>query len=591
MDIVPNRVLKLWVAIGYIAVAVGVIVAHNNPATHFVLDIYASTPTLFWIGTGLGIFISFFSIFLFNERSRPILGLFCVSVTAIVLLPILRGIHFVGRGDGLTHLGLARGMITGTVDPSVSLYPSIHLMSIAISSVTGNGLTDGFLLTLAITVLLFVCMIPLIVRIILPSRWSLPVGLYSGALILPLDYISVSMSPHPSTQAILFVPTVVLSWLLYYHQRTVPSAVLVSGAFFGLNLIHPQHSANILFVLGSFVIAHLIDDRADFLAQTRNNSAIVLFSALSIFFWTWGRFRTRFDSGIGALLSPLYTETTGTPQEVVERSSSLSEIGSGPIEIFFKLFFIKSVFVTFTILVLLIALISYSRSTSNQSSRKFGLTDSSSRLLLYMGVGCIPVALIFLFLSIGSVTTQYFRYIGFLMSLGTMFGAVFIAQGIELTFQNKKIRTGICIGLSILLLLSLLIVFPSPYISRSSAHVPESHMDGYDTIFNYSEENLAIKFTRTPTGRFWDALEAHSLQRRMDVGERVPDHFYNQSLHKKAEAEQYLAITDSDRTIDVNLYDGFRWSRSDYEYLGSQPGIEKVTTSGGVELYYVQPTE
>jgi hypothetical protein len=295
-----------------------------------------------------------------------------------------------------------------------------------------------------------------------------------------------------------------------------------------------------------------------------------------------------------ALLSPLYTETTGTPQEVVERSSSLSEVGSGPVEIYFKLFFVKSVFVAFTVLVLLIALTSYNGRSKIQSDKKFYFTNNTSRLLLYMGIGCIPIAFIFLFLMVGSVTTQYFRYIGFLMSLGTIFGAVFIAQGIELTFHSKKARTGICIGLSVLLVLSLLVVFPSPYISRSSDHVSESHMSGYETIFNYSEEDLTIKFTRTPTIRFWDALEGqYFLQERNNTrkGEQARDHFYGQRLRKEAETEHYLAITDYDRAVDTHVYNGFRWSRDDFEYLESEPGIGKVTTNGGVELYYIQPTD
>jgi len=55
------------------------------------------------------------------------------------------------------------------------------------------------------------------------------------------------------------------------------------------------------------------------------------------------------------------------------------------------------------------------------------------------------------------------------------------------------------------------------------------------------------------------------------------------------EQPRYVPVPEADRVRDPVLWNGFRFSHSDFAYLNSEPGIDKVQANGGYDLYMVQP--
>jgi hypothetical protein len=142
-------------------------------------------------------------------------------------------------------------------------------------------------------------------------------------------------------------------------------------------------------------------------------------------------------------------------------------------------------------------------------------------------------------------------------------------------------------GLVLMLVLSLLVYFPSPYILQPNNQVTESQLEGYEAGLDHSQASLDIMFIRSPPSRYFDAQVRPTGQRRGDTYRndlKTPDHFANQRLHQR-DLTTYVVVTSADYKRDVKIYKGFRFNRSDFEYLESAPGINRVYSSGGTTFY------
>jgi len=71
----------------------------------------------------------------------------------------------------------------------------------------------------------------------------------------------------------------------------------------------------------------------------------------------------------------------------------------------------------------------------------------------------------------------------------------------------------------------------------------------------------------------------------------IPDHFDNRTLRTYYEEPVYIPVTEADRVRDPELWNGFRFSDADFEYLETEPGINKVQSNGGYTLYRVEPAD
>jgi hypothetical protein len=69
----------------------------------------------------------------------------------------------------------------------------------------------------------------------------------------------------------------------------------------------------------------------------------------------------------------------------------------------------------------------------------------------------------------------------------------------------------------------------------------------------------------------------------------VPDHFADQNLRSYFDNPEYLAITEADRVRDGDVYKGFRFSSQDFTYLDNEPGIDKIQSNGGLDIYLINP--
>ena len=574
----------LLTILGFILATISVFTARWSDADVYELSIYTSTPDVFWISIVLCFMISLLLVASPQKKNYGGNALMFLSFTIIIFLPILRRYYYIGEGDSLTHLGYARSFLTNVLDVTDILYPSIHVLSVFLSSISGTTVRFSMMFISLFFLLLFIISSFLVVRAFITYKYRY-IGIFLPGLLLPVNLVSIYPNPHPATSAILYFPFLAFVYVKYtqleYSEWLVSNILLYAGIVF----LHPQIGATVLLFYAIITIFKINENKL--LAQNNYSSISALITVLNLLiFWVWSSAKPKFARGIQGYLRSLLVETD-TATEVTQRGASLSDLGSGLDILATKLFLISFIASLISVSIVAYCLITYSRRiTSSGTLDKFRRL-STDRFIIIIALGTVPAFGLFLFTLAIDITTQYFRYHGFIMVTVTIISAYSVKYFHAKLAVDRLLNTVYVFGLVLMLALSLLVYFPSPYILQPNNQVTESQIEGYETGLEHSQPGLDIMFIRSPPSRYFNAEIVPTGQSRGDTYQddiKTPDHFANQSLHQR-DLTTYIAVTSADYKRDVNLYKGFRFNRSDFEYLESAPGINKVHSSGGTTFY------
>jgi len=595
-----ERSLHFWLIAGYISLCFATIIAWSRPATGYESSIYGGTPISFWVGI-LTALTAAVAASLRPNRTHRVAGvaLAGISIITIVALPIIRGYYWLGEGDSLTHVGFALNIQNGLLPLQGFRYPAVHTIGILISDVTGISLFQSFLLVIPIFVLLFFLFVPLAVRELVPNLSTIIVGVFSGLFLLQMNFLGVHTQVHPTSQALMIVPLILFLFTANYLRSDRRLFLLFVTAVTALVLVHPQQAANLLILLSSMAVIALIHSQRgtgdswigywDLLVPTLTTGAL---------FWLWVGNLARFEAAFAAFVSNLLLVETGTATEVASRSVSLSQVGGSIEGIFLKIFSVALLFCLLTGSTMIEGFnkVFIARTDVNRKWLTIPNTCSETRtvLILYLLLGIIGIIGIFLAYLVANITSQYFRHYGFMMVIVSITGSIPFAQ--LLTYLSERFRlpstnTVYAIVVFLLLLLSIPVIHPSPYIYQPSGHVPESQVDGYETSFGYRDENIVYSYVRSSASRYHDATHGWKVREsKEDVNaRRIPDHFADRRLTSYFDQRTYVAVTGADRVRDPVIFNGLRFNQSDFQYLENEKGINKIQTSDEFDLYLVEP--
>lgn len=120
---------------------------------------------------------------------------------------------------------------------------------------------------------------------------------------------------------------------------------------------------------------------------------------------------------------------------------------------------------------------------------------------------------------------------------------------------------------------------------------------GYETAF---ENRGDVRFTglRSPGERYSDAILGYETSKAADWrGEAIygsdmnatGENFTAERLTTVFEEPRYLPVTDAARARELAVYKGLRFPRRGFRTLDSQPGVSRVQSGGGFDLYYIEP--
>ena len=592
-----NTFLKILTAVGFVAVGAGTLVAHGDPATGFEMSIYAGTPNLFWICTSAALLGSV--IVVFANPNRQLLAtagaLGGTAMVTIVSVPLIRGYHYVGASDSLSHLGTTIDLNAGLLAMTESRYPAVHTVGSVLHDATGLAITDTLLLVVVVYILAFFVFVPLSIRQLTGNTTMTYIGLFVGFLLLPINHLSPSMYIHPTSQALMYTPVVLFTFFGLYRTRSWRSSglFLLTGATY--ILVHPQQAANLL---GFVCFVALFQIGLDLYRGARlgryREWIIPETIVLGVAFWLWVRTREAFWNALEAVYMIPFTDTTPA-ESTVTRSYSLTEVGGSLPEVFMKLFFVSSLFALLTVCA---ALLEFSRRHNEFSSQTGtdavspdgGSVQSDHR---YVFAGLTAIGLVFTIYVVGGISDQYFRQLGMLMVFASILGAIALGRGLTAIATRQSVSVGrwaIASFLVICLVVTVPVVYSSPYIYDSSNHVTKTQMEGYETTFTHQSESIAFQNVRSSVSRYGHAIQGRDVPTSAYYDAEtpgVPDHFSNRSLPASYEDPTYVPVTETDRTLDPVLWEGFRFSHADFQYLDTDAEINRVQSNGGYDLYLV----
>lgn len=585
-----HRFLTLGLSLGFVLVALAVIVARTAPATGHEVSIYLETPLTVWIFLGSAVLLSITTILVTNDRvlNGFAVVLMFLGAVSFVAIGILRGYRFHGLADPLTHLGWIRDLQAGRMGFTEVYYPAAHSIAIAINELAGVPDERAAMLVVLLFTLVFFIFVGLSVRTVLPWRGAGVIGFLSAFLILPVTNISTELMFHTFTLGSFFFMLVFFLFIRHVTDppadapvvgRISPTAIGLTFVLLASILVHPQVALNILIFLAAIFALQVVVGRRGFGQPLLGRRTVyVPFIVMAIAWVAWNsQFPHVFVVG-GSVLDSIVgviEGTMGLAEDTGEQMESVQMVAS-PFEMYLKLFLVSTVYVLLALGAVGVA----ARGTEGP------MGDRARVAVLYVAASGVLLVPFFLAHIVGDRSHLFFRHVGFSMAIVTFLGAVMLVVFAERLTRGRRhaIVRPLAVGLlAIVLILSLLSVFPSPYIYYQSHHGTDHEFEGYTIAFEYHEEPIPFSGIRRGPSRFVDALIA-------DGGVRTVDSVPGDDLHDLGgvyDEPFYLPITKSDVEREVTAYHELRYEASAIDGVGDQYGVDRVHSNGEFEMYLV----
>ncbi|TYT63485.1 MFS transporter [Natrialba swarupiae] len=589
---------KLILTGGFLAVTVGAFLAHTSPAAGYELSIYASTPTAVWFGLAAAMLVSLavaFAPATDGSRTRSIALVLGGLVMAVFAgLPIVRGYHFYGHHDALTHLGWARGIAEGSISPFDLLYPGIHTVSVFINAVVGIPITRALLLVGVFSTIAFAAFVPLSVGTIVPDSLAVAIATFGAFLLLPVTTISTFMHPHAMTQTILLFALFVFVLLKYVtadERRSAGLPMLVAVVAIAAVVYHPQYVAHMLVVMVGICAIQFLFPRLPLVSRTaiaRRVAGHQRLYGLTLFvlgaFLLWSANHGFFSGFAGrAITSALEYILTGSGQagaSIVAQGGSVLSIGGSLTEVFLKLFFAHLV-----VTVLATALIA----TVFLVGRPARFPDVPATTV-YLATGLAGLSALFVVYFVSVTSEMYFRVFGLMMVFAVILASIAFhttVRSLSARISPPTIRT-VAVGIfAILLISSLAAVYASPYTYGQTHHVSQAQMHGYETSFANAGEEVELAGFRGSPNRFADAIFA--AETRTNEHASVSPETFEQGPGEYYGIEQYLVVSQLDQERELISYQGLLYSEYDFDSLDDRRDLDRVHANGEVTTYRVNP--
>ena len=590
-------------AVGYLAIVVAIVAARSAPAEGYEVSIYAATPTPTWIGLGTALAIALWLALRARGIDQAVaVGLGSLAVTTIVGLPLVRGYRFLGKGDGLTHLGWTRDIVDGALLPIELFYPGVHGLATVIHAIGGFEIEQATQLAALLVFVPFVVFVPLVVRAIAGDPLVTGCAAVLAWCVLPINNVATHMGVHTNSNALFFVPVVLFALVAYLSRRStldrLPFGLSAYGVVLvvtglGLLVIHPQQMVNVVAILAVVgTLQWLVRSRRPEHPIATQPTIYAYTVVLGTAFLVWSTTNERFRDALGGLATGLATAEIGGDETVDQHETSLEAIGGSVTELFVLLFLVSTVVAAVGGLYVLWTWLGRS-----------DLSPDGRSHVTYLGVSLVPLAGIFAVYFFGT-GTMAFRQVGFLFVVLTILGAVGLGSAagwLGTRTSAVGVRSLLSLALAACLVLSLATVFASPLIYDPTQHVSEAHYSGYETAFETGQDDHAYAGLGYAVHRYHDGIhgvesvEGHSVQLTgWGDGTVDPDAFNDgavEELYDEEEDEYYVVVTAYDTSREFDVYRELHYEPGGLEDLESNPRVNKYVENDEFVLYEVRLDE
>jgi hypothetical protein len=565
-----------------------VMVIVTPPANGYEVSIYGAYPVFFWallLGSMLvATIVIVGSAHRSHDRTWVFGVLLFLFVDAIVLLlPYLRGYLLYGVSDAMTHIGYTMDIdIYGAAVGNI--YPPMHLVALLISDATGlDVMTVGLFLPVVFSAVYFGGMY-YVLTYMLDSRTQVLFGL--PFVLLPvLGRAHINFRPYDA--AVLLIP--VLLYVFFKSQRTptLATRTVLVVVLVAVLLYHPLTALFLvvvfLFYLASRYIPQ-VHDRHDTPTSFVSLSAAVFLAWYTTFISILKRFDLLYEKLFGA----------SEGQAPVEGYTSAAEKASPPlIDIVQTAVFQYGVeFVLFGLgyLFLVLALLLLFQKQFVPTSYVMMLGGT----LLVFSFG----GLAFLFVDLLAPHSRPWKIakIAAVIVVGQLF--YMLVYRWDITANRSTLRAGaysllvVCIAL--LIGLSVMGLYPSPYNKSSNAQVTEMEVAGSEWAADHGSTDHQVAGVVLSYHRFHDALYGKITPQPFEYA-GVPNHF-NYTEHRylgdSYETDIYLVVNERGRIVYPEVFpdyrENWRYTPEDFARLERDRTAQRIYDSGEYNQYRVE---
>lgn len=615
----PNLPIVILIT-GFLGLLGALLSAHGAPTTTYEVDIYGATPTAFWIGVGVA-YAAFLLTWVLDRRAwNTTVGLLLGggATTAIVALPLIRGYHFYGRSDAMTHLGWVRSLEAGSLDVVNFVYPGSHSLSVIVHQTTGLDVPFSLMLVVLSFVVVFLVFVPLSAYALTGDLGYTAVAGFSAFLLLPINNIATELPYFPFLLATFFFATTL--YLVVKHltlpQRggavrwgwsaMSPTSVLIPITSAGVLFLHPQAAMDVLAVVGGIVIGQLAARRyrPDHpLTDTRLLHGQFVF--LLIIFVVWSShqgaaIRTAEQIGTSIEMALVGSEEGQFLHTATSRTESASRTGTSPAVLFAKLFLVSTVYLVLGGVAAAAAL-----SGTPDADRR-----SPANVVTLFAISGVPLVVVSFFHTFGGISGYLYRHIGFVLLIATLLGAVGVLTVSDRVLGRSwpgpltptPVRGFVAVLAATALVLSLLTVFPSPYILNPSHQLTEAEADGYEVALRHKPDAVWNAPTAVWFGSVRQGPERYRESRRVTYPREhrivysgpVPNSgLFDLAAHYRTHREpivrrdHYLPVLHYDVARETVAYRELRYTREGLAAIEDQPAIHRIQDNGELRVYYV----
>jgi len=589
-----TTVLKVLLAVGFLAFVGALALAYSRPATGYEISIYRSTPTGFWVGSVIAGIIGLTVAFA-PPTPRRLRGLALTLVTAVAMsvfaLPLVRSYFFYGAGDSMTHLGWAQGLSSEALGAFGFIYPAVHMMSLFLSDLSGFELTYTLqFVPLVVFPLVSIVSTMLCVQYLTDSKWAVPIGLAAGLLLLPINHLSIHLMAHPSSQAILFLPFVLYLVFRFVNDPSdrfafaTPIGIALAVTCVATVFIHPQEAMSLIVLLGTIAAVQFGYKRfrpTDRIAQHRPLYAHTILTFLVFASWV-----PQHERPVGRILYVIQqfrqVGATAGAEQTETQASSLVALGGSIDELFVKLFLVT----------LIISILAAVLMAANLFGKLSDRTPGRTALMTYMTAGLVPLGGLFVVVFVADQGDHYFRFMGFMMVPVTILGAVAIsklATRLEANVSRSTVATGLVVMFTVMVAMQGLAMHPSPYYYQSNNQVTESSMEGYSVAFEHRDEETTFIAPRGGPERYVQVYYGRPTAEQVDFPlDGVRGEVFNTNLSTAYDADRYIGIREANYESEVGLYNGLRYTDEGFRSLETESNTYRVQDNGGFQLYLIR---
>lgn len=585
-------------SVGFLAVATATVIARANPATTYEPSVYTGTPMSTWIGFALALSIAVSAVLTCRGRQQAIgIGLGGLTVTAIVSLPVIRNYYFAGMGDGLSHLGWTRDIVTGKMAAHELFYPGVHAIGSIFHILGGVSIERGLLFTIVVLFIPFLVFVPLVTRDLSGNELAVGIAAIVSWMVLPINNVATHMGVHTNSNALFLVPVVIFALVAYLRRTTIerlpfglsPFSILIYVSGIALLLVHPQQMANVVIFFAAvsgvqFLARRRYDDHPMVEHPTAYTSTIIL----GIIFAVWAVGNKRFRDALVGLVYGLLTKDVGAGAEVGQRGGSLTEIGGSLTELFVTMFLEAALI---GLIVGLFVLLTWLGRTK--------LTQEAWSFITYFGIALIPLGGLFVVYFVGT-PTMAFRQLGFLYVILTILAGIALAHGVGRlsgVISTPGANAITSVFLSACLVLGLMTVYASPIIYKPGQHITEETFSGYESGLEHGADGVPYVGMGYDPYRYDHGINGLGGSETLTAGTASSGEAnaaeFNEGDYDNAYRgiDYYFVVTEWDKTRELGVYRELHYDQTALKGMKYDSHVNKVISNNDFRMYAVSSGE